>query len=241
MNYPLAEAILGYRGRLAPRHGRGPHATTSTRRRSCRLDGPAFAARLEELMDAYDAEVIAVQLNLLGSHDAPAPAHGARRRPARRPARDAAPDDAARRAVHLLRRRGRAGRRATTRTAAAAFPWDEDRWDARPAPLRSRAAAPAPTLSRPPGGRRRRGRPTARRDRVRARRGERSGLVVAVNAGDEPIRLELALAGVADGAATRTDRPRGADGVGSDARSSPRRNRSPRTRSTPSGRCSASA
>jgi neopullulanase len=35
------------------------------------MDGPRFAARLLELDAAYDPSVSAVQLNLLGSHDAP--------------------------------------------------------------------------------------------------------------------------------------------------------------------------
>ena len=35
------------------------------------LDGPAFADRVMELAAAYDPDVVAVQLNLLGSHDAP--------------------------------------------------------------------------------------------------------------------------------------------------------------------------
>jgi glycosidase len=34
-------------------------------------DGAAFARRLEELLVAYDPATVAVQLNLLGSHDAP--------------------------------------------------------------------------------------------------------------------------------------------------------------------------
>ena len=36
-----------------------------------RLDGPAFAARLDVLMTKYDPAVVSVQLNLIGSHDAP--------------------------------------------------------------------------------------------------------------------------------------------------------------------------
>jgi neopullulanase len=35
------------------------------------LDGPAFAGRVMELASAYDPDVVAVQLNVLGSHDAP--------------------------------------------------------------------------------------------------------------------------------------------------------------------------
>ena len=35
------------------------------------LDGPSFAARVMELANAYDPDVVAVQLNVVGSHDAP--------------------------------------------------------------------------------------------------------------------------------------------------------------------------
>jgi neopullulanase len=70
MNYPLAEAILGYAGgarldlEVVHRH----HEYAAGLRP---LDGPAFAARVMELMSLYQPAVVAVQLNLLGSHDAP--------------------------------------------------------------------------------------------------------------------------------------------------------------------------
>jgi cyclomaltodextrinase len=70
MNYPLAEAILGFVGAdrldrdLIARHG--TYAATVEP-----LDGPAFANRLEALDAAYEPDVTAVQLNLLGSHDLP--------------------------------------------------------------------------------------------------------------------------------------------------------------------------
>jgi neopullulanase len=70
MNYPLAEAILGFaagvhldRGALAFHH--------EYREKVHHLDGEAFAAELDRLMGLYDAEVTAVQLNLIGSHDTP--------------------------------------------------------------------------------------------------------------------------------------------------------------------------
>ncbi len=72
------------------------------------LDGPAFATRLDALMRNYAPEVVAVQLNLIGSHDAPRALTilgGDRRRD---PPGDAAPADPARGALHLLRRRDRA-------------------------------------------------------------------------------------------------------------------------------------
>jgi cyclomaltodextrinase len=70
MNYPLGEAILGFAG--------GSHLDMAVveghheyRKWLDPLDGPGFAARLMELVNAYDPDVVAVQLNLLGSHDTP--------------------------------------------------------------------------------------------------------------------------------------------------------------------------
>ncbi|MEO8571525.1 MAG: glycoside hydrolase family 13 protein [Chloroflexota bacterium] len=70
MNYPLGEAILGYAG--------GAHLNLDAvdsipqyRDWLRPLDGPGFAARLTELSTVYDPGVVAVQLNLLGSHDTP--------------------------------------------------------------------------------------------------------------------------------------------------------------------------
>jgi neopullulanase len=70
MNYPLGTAILGFVGDghldmdVIHRHD-------SYRRMIQPLDGPGFARRLETLMTAYDPAVVAVQLNLIGSHDTP--------------------------------------------------------------------------------------------------------------------------------------------------------------------------
>ena len=70
MNYPLAEAILGYAGGpaldlavVASHHEYAEHVR--------RLDGPGFARRVLELGGAYDPSVVASQFNLVGSHDAP--------------------------------------------------------------------------------------------------------------------------------------------------------------------------
>ena len=70
MNYPLAEAILSFAGgaHLDEEVIRGHHEYGPTIRR---IDGATFALRLEELRDAYDPAVVAVQLNLLDSHDSP--------------------------------------------------------------------------------------------------------------------------------------------------------------------------
>jgi len=70
MNYPLAEAILGFVGGSALNLGivRAHHEYAANIRR---LDGPEFVSRIRELAVAYDPSVVASQLNLLGSHDAP--------------------------------------------------------------------------------------------------------------------------------------------------------------------------
>jgi neopullulanase len=70
MNYPLAEAILGYAGgselNLAVVRAHSEYAGSVVLR-----DGAGFAGRLQELQAAYDPGTVAVQLNLLGSHDTP--------------------------------------------------------------------------------------------------------------------------------------------------------------------------
>jgi cyclomaltodextrinase / maltogenic alpha-amylase / neopullulanase len=70
MNYPLAQAILGYAAgdaldeEVIRSHNEfGAHTS--------HLDGPGFAARVMDLNNAYDPAVVASQLNLLDSHDAP--------------------------------------------------------------------------------------------------------------------------------------------------------------------------
>jgi len=70
MDYPLGEAILGYVG--GPSLDLGVvNAHHEYRKHIRHLDGPRFAARLADLLGAYDPDVVAVQLNLIGSHDAP--------------------------------------------------------------------------------------------------------------------------------------------------------------------------
>ena len=70
MNYPLAEAILGYAGGveldMAVVRAHHEYAGSVIPR-----NGSAMGARLVELLGAYDPDTVAVQLNLLGSHDAP--------------------------------------------------------------------------------------------------------------------------------------------------------------------------
>jgi cyclomaltodextrinase / maltogenic alpha-amylase / neopullulanase len=69
MNYPLAEAIIGFVAgdSLAEALVRSHHEYAKIRR----LDGETFGRALRALLDAYDPDVTAVQLNLLGSHDTP--------------------------------------------------------------------------------------------------------------------------------------------------------------------------
>jgi neopullulanase len=70
MNYPLGEAILGFAGGThLDTHVIGLHREFSASLRP--LDGPGFAKRVMELAVAYEPDVVAVQLNLLGSHDSP--------------------------------------------------------------------------------------------------------------------------------------------------------------------------
>ncbi|MEA2653983.1 MAG: cyclomaltodextrinase / maltogenic alpha-amylase / neopullulanase [Chloroflexota bacterium] len=190
MNYPLAEAILGYAG--------GGHLDWAVvnsipqyRDWLRPLDGPGFAARLVELAEVYDPDVVAVQLNLLGSHDAPR-------------VRTVLGND-------LRRVRLATMIQATLRGAPCiyygdeigleggsdpdcrrAFPWDEGRWDhdlraAVRALLRLRAAEPALR----DGPLRVAG---AEGSAVAYVRGSGpSRLVVAVNAGDAATRLEIQL------------------------------------------------
>jgi neopullulanase len=70
MNYPLAEAILGYAGGAAldvevvRRHHEYAGSVTAR-------EGAAFGRKLQELLSAYEPATVSAQLNLLGSHDAP--------------------------------------------------------------------------------------------------------------------------------------------------------------------------
>jgi cyclomaltodextrinase len=70
MNYPLAEAIMGFAaGSRLDRRVIDEHI--QYRQSLVSRDGPSFAAELERLLGLYAPEVTAVMLNLLGSHDAP--------------------------------------------------------------------------------------------------------------------------------------------------------------------------
>ena len=70
MDYPLGEAILGYVGGSSLDMG-VVAGHQEYREHLYPLDGPGFAGRLVELLAEYDPDVVAVQLNLIGSHDTP--------------------------------------------------------------------------------------------------------------------------------------------------------------------------
>ena len=128
MNYPLAEAILGFVG--GPSLDMGVvHAHHEYRRHLRPLDGPGFAARLDELLGRLrpgrrrgPAQPPRIARRAAG-------ADGAWRRCRGAAHGDAAPVHAARRAVHLLRRRDRPDAAATIPPIARSFPWDPGRWD----------------------------------------------------------------------------------------------------------------
>jgi neopullulanase len=196
MNYPLAEAILGYAG--------GSHLDWNVvnsipqyRDWLRPLDGPGFAARLMELTGVYDPDVVAVQLNLLGSHDAPR-------------VRTVLGDDLARVRLATLIQATLPGAPCIyygdevglggghDPDCRRAFPWDEGRWDRAlrdsvQAILRLRAEEPAlrDAPLRVVG---------AEGSAVAFERGAgASRLVVAVNPGDSTVRLGVR---IDDGGAT---------------------------------------
>lgn len=72
MNYPLGLAILGFAG--GGRLDLDAASGQADYHRSLRtLDGAAFGARLEHLLALHHPDVVGVQYNLIGSHDAPRP------------------------------------------------------------------------------------------------------------------------------------------------------------------------
>ena len=94
MNYPLAEAILGFAG------GSDLDIDVIARHREYRQRPPARRPGVRgagaDARAAYDRDVVAVQLNLLGSHDTPRLRTMLGGGTERRPARDAPSADAAR-------------------------------------------------------------------------------------------------------------------------------------------------
>ncbi len=214
MDYPLAEAILGFVG--GPSLDMGvvnAHHEYSQHIRP--LDGDAFGARLVELLGSYDPDVVAVQLNLIGSHDAP------------RALTVLGGDRDALRMATLLQGTlpgapciyygdeiGLAG--GNDPANRGAFPWDESHWDHElrtfvRSVIRLRGAEPAM----------RHGSTTAiGADGVAFAFERRLGddaLVVVVNAGTESVDLRVTVPGVAAGSLepVAIDGWSGAHGAGS--------------------------
>jgi neopullulanase len=196
MDYPLAEAILGYVGGSSLDMAVvGAHQ--EYRRWLRPLDGEGFAARLVELLGAYDPDVVAAQLNLLGSHDTP------------RPLTVVGGDRAAMRMATLLQcmlpgapsiyygdEVGLTG--GNDPANRAGFPWDVARWDH---DLRAftrsviavRAAEPAvrhgATLVAGVSG----------AAIAIERRLDSERLVIVVNPGDDPIEIDVVVEGIDHG------------------------------------------
>ncbi|MEX2183498.1 MAG: glycoside hydrolase family 13 protein, partial [Chloroflexota bacterium] len=196
MDYPLAEAILGFVGGPSLDMGVvGAHHEYA--KHLHRLDGPSFAARLVELLSAYDPDVVAVQLNLIGSHDAP------------RALTVLGGDRDALRLATLLQctlpgapciyygdEVGLAG--GNDPANRGAFPWDASRWDT---DLHAFVRAVATLRSAEPAMRH--GSTTAVGAAGPAfafeRRLDDEALIVAVNAGTESTTLGVAIPGVRAG------------------------------------------
>jgi neopullulanase len=196
MDYPLGEAILGYVGGPSLDFG-VVNAHHEYRKHLRPLDGRGFADRLAKLLGVYDPDVVAVQLNLIGSHDAP------------RALTVLGGDVAALRMATLLQctlpgapsiyygdEIGLTG--GNDPANRGSFPWDEAGWDRdlrafTRSLLRLRAAEPAlrhgstATIAADGPG-------LAFERRLDERR-----LVVAVNPGTDPIVLDAALEGVGAG------------------------------------------
>jgi cyclomaltodextrinase / maltogenic alpha-amylase / neopullulanase len=197
MNYPLGEAIIGFTGgsRLDMDAVRRHHEYSLSLHP---MDGPAFANRVLELASAYDPDVVAVQLNLVGSHDAPR-------------LRTVLGDDLAGVRLATLLQATLPGapciyygdeiglRGGNDPENRGAFSWDEDRWDTGlhesvRALLRLRTAEPGLRDSplRAVG---------AAGSAVALERGAGvSRFVVAVNAGDNGTSLELRFEDAPEGA-----------------------------------------
>jgi cyclomaltodextrinase len=196
MDYPLAEAILGYVGGSSLDMA-VVQAHHEYRRWLRPRDGAGFADRLVELLGVYDPDVVAVQLNLLGSHDTP------------RPLTVLGGDTAAMRMATLLQctlpgapsiyygdEIGLTG--GNDPANRGAFPWDSARWDGQ---LRDYVKAVVTLRATEPVVRH--GATVAIGSSGAAmafeRRLDPDRLVVAVNPGDAAIDLDVTIDGVADG------------------------------------------
>lgn len=202
MNYPLGIGILGFAGggqlNQAAIDGQADY-----RRFLRAIDGPAFGAHVERLMGGHDPAVTAVQYNLIGSHDTP------------RARTVLAGDRAALRLAMLLL--------LTLPGAPSIYYGDELAMEGGPDPDCRRGYPRAPDADQRAMRAFVRAAIRARREHVALRRGsvrvaaatgsavafereaEGRRALVAVNAGREPARLELAAA--VDGALAEVDLP----------------------------------
>ena len=196
MNYQLAEAILGFAaGADLDREVIAGHGMYKNDLRS--MTGTAFGQRVEELSTAYDPAVVSAQLNLLGSHDAPrlrtivgGGLERARLATLLQLTLPGAP------CIYYGDEIGLSG--GNDPDCRGSFPWDEARWetgmrDSVQALLRLRHAEPAlrDGQTRLVG---------ASDVAVALERGAgASRFVVAANASDEPVRLDLSLSDAAAG------------------------------------------
>jgi cyclomaltodextrinase len=187
MNYPLAEAVIGFVGGrtlnevlLRSHHEYG---------RVARLDGAQFASRLGDLLHAYAPETTAVQLNLLDSHDTPRvlsilgnDREGLELAVLLQATLPGAP------CIYYGDEVGVEG--GIDPDSRRAFPWDPDRWDHRLLDAVREAFAL------------RNAEPALRSDGVEVtatsgdgivfvRRGPTNWLAIALNTGDEPATLQL--------------------------------------------------
>jgi cyclomaltodextrinase / maltogenic alpha-amylase / neopullulanase len=184
----LGTAILGFVGgsHLAMDVVRGHREYAAS---LAPLDGPGFAARVMALSAAYDPAVVAVQLNLVGSHDAPrlrtvmgGDLAGVRLATLMQATLPGAP------CIYYGDEIGMSG--GNDPDCRGAFPWDEARWDSGlresvQALLRLRTAEPAlrdgPLRVAGASG-----------AAVAFERGSgASRFVVTANAGDAPVTLAL--------------------------------------------------
>jgi cyclomaltodextrinase len=212
MDYPLGEAILGFAG--GPSLDMGVvHAHLEYARHLRPLDGPRFAERLMGLLGVYDPDVVAVQLNLIGSHDAP------------RALTVLGGDAAALRLATLLQctlpgapsiyygdEIGLSG--GNDPANRGSFPWNKGHWDG---PLR--AFVRSVLRLRAAEGALRHGSTSILAAAGSAlafeRRLDGRRLVVAVNAGTEAVTLETTLDGVSGGHLDAVDLDGSSTGMGS--------------------------
>jgi cyclomaltodextrinase / maltogenic alpha-amylase / neopullulanase len=195
MDYPLAEAILGFAG--GQHLDMGVISTQDEYRGVVPLSGAAFADRLTTLMAAYVPAVVAAQLNLLGSHDTPR----------LRSVIGGDPERVKLAMLAILTLPGApclyygdeiglmGGKDPACR---GAFPWDATGWDAT---IHSFVRAAAALRAREPMLRADGVRVVATLDAaiVFERGSGDERLVVAINAGDVPARLEIPRVGAPRG------------------------------------------